>query len=293
MKMNKPVFGKEKYREINANLNAQMQEKKCLIAQHRGAHEGNIPQNTALAYKASLLLGADMFELDVSKATDGTLYCFHDTTEDINLRLHTNIEKFSSAAIAEFGLYNCIWEPSGYPVQTMEEVLQEFCHGELFNVDRSWNKLEDTFALLNKYPHAVHQALMKAPAKAEILDKYEKEPTKFMFMGIVKTLEDIELILSYENINVVGFELIAKSVDDPLWSDELIERLHAQGYFVWYNAITLSCLDKHILCAGYDDDRSIKEGFDKGWGELIHKKTDIIQTDWPALLARYRDSLAL
>ena len=291
--MKKPIFGREKYREINANLNAQMQEKKCLIAQHRGAHEGNIPQNTALAYKASLLLGADMFELDVSKSTDGTLYCFHDTTEDINLRLHTNIEKYSSATIAEFGLYNSIWEPSGYNVQTMEEILQVFCHGELFNVDRSWNKLEDTFALLNKYPHAVHQALMKAPAKAEILDKYEKESTKFMFMGIVRTMEDIELILSYENINVVGFELIANSEDSAMWSDELIERLREQGYFVWYNAITLSCLDKHILCAGHDDDRSIKEGFDQGWGVLIRKNTDIIQTDWPALLARYRDSLAL
>ncbi len=291
--MNKPIFGREKYRDINANLNAQMQDKKCLIAQHRGAHDGNIPQNTALAYKASLLLGADMFELDVSKSTDGTLYCFHDTTEDINLRLHTNIEKYSSAAIAEFGLYNSIWEPSGYNVQTMEEVLQEFCHGELFNVDRSWNKLEDTFALLNKYPHAVHQALMKAPAKAEILDKYESEATKFMFMGIVRTLEDIELILSYENINVVGFELIANSEDSAMWSDELIERLHAQGYFVWYNAITLSNMAKHILCAGYDDDRSVKEGFDKGWGVLINKKTDIIQTDWPALLSRYRDSLDL
>ena len=291
--MNKPIFGREKYRDINANLNAQMQDKKCLIAQHRGAHDGNIPQNTALAYKASLLLGADMFELDVSKSTDGTLYCFHDTTEDINLRLHTNIEKYSSAAIAEFGLYNSIWEPSGYGVQTMESILQEFCHGELFNVDRSWNKLEDTFALLNKYPHAVHQALMKAPAKAEILDKYESEATKYMFMGIVRTLEDIELILSYENINVVGFELIANSEDSAMWSDELIERLHAQGYFVWYNAITLSNMAKHILCAGYDDDRSVKEGFDKGWGVLINKKTDIIQTDWPALLSRYRDSLDL
>lgn len=291
--MNKPIFGREKYRHINANLNAQMQEKKCLIAQHRGAHAGNIAQNTALAFKASMLLGADMFELDVSKSTDGTLYCFHDTTEDVNLRLHTNIEKFSSAAIAEFRLYNSIWEPTDLPVQKMEDVLQEFCHGELFNVDRSWNKLEDTFALLKKYPHTVHQALMKAPAKAEILDKYEQEETKFMFMGIVRTMEDIELILSYENINVVGFELIANGEDSPMWSDELIENLHAQGYFVWYNAITLSCLPKHILCAGHDDDRSIKEGFDQGWGVLIRKNADIIQTDWPALLSQYRDSLAL
>ena len=287
------IFGREKYKEINANLNAQLKEKKCLIAQHRGAHEGNIPQNTILAYKASMMLGADMFELDVSKSTDGTLYCFHDTTEDINLRMQTNIEKFSTKAIEEFKLYNSIWEPSGYSVQKMEDVLQEFCHGELFNVDRSWNKLEETFALLNKYPHTVNQALLKAPAKAEILDKYEKESTKFMFMAIVRTLEDIELVLSYENINVVGFELIANGEDHPMWQDELIERLHSEGYFVWYNAITLSCLDKHILCAGHDDDCSIKNGFDQGWGVLINKKADIIQTDWPALLARYRDSLEL
>lgn len=276
-----------------ANLNVQMQEKKCLIAQHRGAHAGNIVQNTIPAFKAAMLLGADIFELDVSKSTDGTLYCFHDATEEVNLRLHTNIEKFSSAAIAELGLYNSIWEPSGYPIQKMEDVLREFCYGELFNVDRSWNKLTEVFELLNKYPHALQQVLMKAPAEAEILEKYENESTKFMFIGIARSLEDIERVLSYENINVVGFELITEREDSPLWQDALIENLHAQGYFVWYNAITLSCMPWHVLSAGYDDDRSIKEGFDRGWGVLLRKNVDIIQTDWPALLSGYRDRLAL
>lgn len=289
--MKKPLYGKEKYRDINANLNARLQEQPFLIAQHRGAHTGNIVQNTRLAFKASLLLGADMFELDVSRATDGTLFCFHDGTEDINLRLHKNIEHLSSAAISELRQFNSIWDPSGAPVQLLEEVLAEFCHGELFNVDRCWNKLDDTFALLNQYPHTVHQALLKAPAKAEYLDKYEAEPTKFMFMPIVKSPEDIELVLSYENINVVGFELIAKSEDDPMWQDELIHRLHRLGYFVWYNAITLSSLERHILCAGYDDDRSIALGFDEGWGVLADKGADIIQTDWPELLLQYRNRL--
>ena len=287
------LFGKEEYREINANLNAKLGEKKFLIAQHRGGHNGNVPQNTNLAFKASLLLGADMFELDVSKSTDGELYCFHDNTEDANLRVFANLETFSSAAISEFQFYNSIRLPSGYPLQKLEETLQEFCHGELFNVDRCWLKLQDTFALLKKYPHALNQALMKAPAKAEFLDQYEAEPTKFMFMPIVKTLEDIELVLSYKNINLVGFELIANGEDSPLWDDALIEKLHNMGCFVWYNAITLSCQEKHILCAGCDDDRSIKEGYEKGWGELVRKGADIIQTDWPALLRDYRDSLSL
>lgn len=285
------MFGKEKYKEINANLNKKLAEKKFIIAQHRGGAGGNCVENTIPAFKTSLLLGADMFELDVSKSTDGKLYCYHDTTEELNLRLHRNIEEFSSTVIDEFQQYNSIWEPSGYHVQSLEGVLQEFTGDELYNVDRSWNKLEETFALLNKYPHCVRQALLKAPAKKEILDKYEKEPTKFMFMAIVKTLADIELVLSYENINVVGFELIAKTEEDDVWQDSLIEELHNKGYFVWFNSITLSGLEKHILCAGYDDDRSLKEGFDKGWGVLVHKHTDIIQTDWPSLLSGYRDSL--
>lgn len=284
------MFGKEKYRHINENLNQRFQEKGCLIAQHRGARCGNIVGNTLPAFKASLLLGADMFELDVSRSTDGTLYCFHDTTEDLNLRIHTNIEQLSDHVIGELQQYNSIWEPSGFGVQRLEDVLVSFSNGELYNVDRSWGKLQETFALLKKYPHTLHQALMKAPAKAELLDQYEMEPTKFMFMPIIRTREDIDLALSYENINLVGFELLAKSEDDILWQDELIEELHEKGYFVWYNAITLSGLEKHIKTAGHDDDCSIKEGFDKGWGVLIDKGIDVIQTDWPELLSHYRDS---
>lgn len=283
------MFGKEKYHRINENLNRRFQEKGCLIAQHRGARCGNIPGNTMPAFRISLLLGADMFEMDISRSADGTLYCFHDTTEDLNLRVHTNIERFSSRTIDEFQQFNSIWEPSGFGVQRLEEVVAEFSNGELYNVDRSWGKLQETFALLNRYPHAVHQALLKAPAKAELLDQYENETTKFMFMPIIKKPEDIDLVLSYENINLVGFELIARDEQDSLWQDELIEDLHKKGYFVWYNAITLSGLEKHIMTAGHDDDRSIKEGFDKGWGVLLDKGVDVIQTDWPELLSRYRD----
>ena len=62
---------------------------------------------------------------------------------------------------------------------------------------------------------------------------------------------------------------------------------------MWYNAITLSRLERHILCAGYEDDRSIAQGFDQGWGVLVRKGADIIQTDWPELLLQYRNILDL
>ena len=285
------MFGKTKYKDINGILNERFAQKKVLVAQHRGAHNGNVPQNTLLSFKTSYLLGADMFELDVSRSKDGKLYCFHDTTEEINLRQHRNIQEFSSAAIAEMELFNSIWEPSAFRVQEMEEVVKTFSHGELYNVDRSWGKLEETFSLLKKYPHSVRQALLKAPAKKEILDKYEAEATKFMFMAIVRTVEEIELVKSYKNINTVGFELILDSENHPLFQDSLIRALHKEGYFVWVNAITLSSLDKHILSAGHGDNESLVQGFDNGWGVLIKKGFDVIQTDWPELLSAYRDKL--
>ena len=45
-----------------------------LIAAHRGAAGANIPCNSIPAYNAALRHGADIIELDISRAKDGTLY---------------------------------------------------------------------------------------------------------------------------------------------------------------------------------------------------------------------------
>lgn len=283
------MFGDKRYGEINSILNARFAAKKVLIAQHRGGRGGNVPENTLLAFRTALLSGADMFEMDVSRSTDGKLYCFHDTAEQFNLRQHKNIQAFSSRAIAEMELYNSIGEPSGFGVQDMEQVIEYFRNGELYNVDRSWDKLVETFALLNKHPHSIKQALLKAPARKDILDKYADEPTKFMFMPIVYDVSEIELVKSYKEINTVGVELIVRSEGDKLFTTDLIAELHAAGYFVWINAITLSALDSHVLSGGFDDNASLEFGFDRGWGVLIDKGVDILQTDWPSLLCAYRN----
>ena len=51
------MFGKEEYREINANLNRQLEEKQVLIAVHRGTWGGNVAQNTIQAYRISREMG--------------------------------------------------------------------------------------------------------------------------------------------------------------------------------------------------------------------------------------------
>ncbi|KAG8080194.1 hypothetical protein GUJ93_ZPchr0007g5553 [Zizania palustris] len=48
---------------------------------HRGSN-GEIPEETAAAYKRASDEGADFIESDVTATTDGRLVCFHDMTLD-------------------------------------------------------------------------------------------------------------------------------------------------------------------------------------------------------------------
>ena len=60
------MFGRQEYREINGNLNRQLEEKQVLIAVHRGTWGGNVIQNTIQAYRIALDMGGDIFECDAA-----------------------------------------------------------------------------------------------------------------------------------------------------------------------------------------------------------------------------------
>ena len=49
-----------------------------------------------------------------------------------------------------------------------------------------------------------------------------------------------------------------------------------------------STVHRDSLYGDLDDDISILEGPDRGWGRLFDKQIDVIQTDWPALVKNYR-----
>ena len=136
----------------------------------------------------------------------------------------------------------------------------------------------------------LRQAILKAPlSHREILDQLENHPVKYMFMPICYSLADVEEALAYRNLNMVGVELIAFSNDDELFSDEAIRYIHSKNLFTWVNALTLTDVPPYKpLYGDLDDDISILEGPDRGWGRLFDKQIDVIQTDWPALVKNYR-----
>lgn len=283
------MVGQERFQDINKVLNARLAEKKVLIAVHRGSWGGSIIENTIPAYMAALQMGADMFEVDLVKSEDGVLYAIHDTYERRLLKKMKNIKTMSSKTIDKLQYYNSIGEPSGQHVQYFEDVLKHFANGELFNIDRAWSILPEVDAVMRKYPHAIHQAVIKTPVKDEYLEFFQNCPEKYMYMPICYSMDDVRKALSYTDINIVGVEAIARSTDADLYAAENIRWTKEQGLYVWSNTITLSNRERHILCAGFDDNKAIIEGPEAAWGVLMDQGYNVLQTDWPAQMSAYRN----
>ena len=96
---------------------------------------------------------------------------------------------------------------------------------------------------------------------------------------------------------MVGAELIAATEKDELFDDRAIAAIHEKGLFCWVNALSLGDYNhdytpRKSLFAGLADDVSVISDPALGWGKLMDKHIEIIQTDWPALLYAYRKERA-
>ena len=126
------MFGNQDFSDINRILNRRFEEKKALIAVHRGTHAGNIIENTIPAFETALQLGGDLFEFDLIRSTDGEIYAFHDGMEPRNFGCTENIKTMSSTQIDRLLYRNADWEISGVHVEKFENILQHFTGNELY-----------------------------------------------------------------------------------------------------------------------------------------------------------------
>lgn len=280
------MFGKAEFSDINRLFNQKFSDRGVLIAVHRGSPGGNIIENTIPAYKAALLQGGDLLEVDVAKSADGILYMFHDGGEPRLLGEPDNIATMDSSRIDQLPCLNNLFKPTNTRLERLEHILSYFKGDTIFNIDRAWFFWPELFEALDQVD-MMNQIIIKGHVTKETLEMFNQHGNKYMFMPIIMSIEQIDMVLSYSNINLIGMELIVSSETDPLFQNEVIDRLHDLNLFVWANAITLD--DETKLFGGLDDDISIIQSPELGWGKLLEKKIDIIQTDWPAILSAYRD----
>lgn len=262
-------------------------QKKPLLAAHRGVCGANIPCNTLAAYAIALQQGADIIELDVSKSLDGELFAFHPGMEPVYLKCGKMISEMTAKEVREVPLLNQDEVPTHYRVPTLEEALAFLKDKAYINVDKFWTDVEGITACIRR-AGVERQAIVKTYLEEDALREVEKFAPDLMFMPMVRHKDESTEMLLKRNINLIGNEVLFDRETDEVISDAYIAEMHRKGLLIWANAIVYN--EKDVISAGHTDDVSLTEDPYLGWGWLIRKKVDIIQTDWPLMLKQYIDS---
>lgn len=270
----------------NETLRKALEKRGVLLAAHRGTCGGNVVQNTRLAYRNALLHGADMVEADVIMTTDGVFYTFHNGEEPYVFGEKFDIRELSSSEVDKLTMHNCLQLPVAQKPERLTDMLDAFEDRCLINIDRSWFCWKEIIELLSGREKR-DRVLLKCPPKPELLQILEDSGSDIMYMPIVKTKEEWELVKTY-HINVAAAELIFETLDSPVVAPEMFAELRKDGIIPWVNAITLD--DTAVLSAHLDDNHALAEGYEENWGRLIDMGFGILQTDWSALVSSFLEN---
>ncbi|MBQ8232710.1 MAG: glycerophosphodiester phosphodiesterase family protein [Lachnospiraceae bacterium] len=252
-------------------------EKKILLAAHRGAAGGNIPCNSRQAFQIALNQGADIIELDVESSLDGELFIQHPGMEKVHLRLADSIKNYPASVVKEFYLSNCDLTRTDQHIMRLEDALTMLKDKCIVNIDKFWEHPEEIAALVRKL-HMEDQVIIKTSNKPKYLDDVEKYAPDLPYMAIVKEEDTTYEEIRKRNIRYVGVEVVFAEETAPVAQKEYIDRMHSEGMLVWANGIVYNYKD--VLAAGHNDDISLVEDPEKGWGWIADKGYDIIQTDF-------------
>ena len=269
----------------------QTAKEKIILVAHRGVAGGNIPCNTITAYETALKQGADMIEIDVNMSKDGKLYIFHPGMEKEHLRTDCDLDMMTSDEISKLRFCNQDGTPTQFPLNTLDEVLEQFKDRCYINCDKFWDHPKEISDCIRAHG-MMEQILVKTSPSKEMFDIIETYAPDVQYMVIVKKDADVvHRELLKRNINYMGQELLFETEDSPLCSPEYLEQLRKDNILSWANAIVYSY--KAVLAAGHSDDTALSEDMEKGWGWLARRGFDFIQTDWPIMVKMYLEQQGL
>ena len=256
------------------------------LAAHRGVCGANIPCNSMAAYKIALDQGADVVEIDVSITKDHKHYVFHPWMEPVFLK-DKYICDMTAEELETKRLVNQDGVKTSYKVPSLSEVFALLKDKVYINVDKFWTDIEGITAEIRK-AGVEKQVIVKTHTDEESLAKVEKYASDLMFVPLVRSKDDITENLLKRNINLIGVEVLFRNDDEECISDEYIKNMHEKGLLIWANSIIYN--EDDIINGYHSDDASLTDSLDKGWGWLIDKNVDFIQTDWLLMLKNYIDT---
>ncbi len=263
---------------------------KIIIVAHRGSAMGNIPCNTIPAYNAALAQGADMIEIDVDKSADDELFIFHPSMEKRHLGYDGSIQNLTRDEIAKLRYLNYDRNATQFPLNTLDEIFEEFKGRCFINVDKFWGNPVLICNAIKRH-NIMDQILVKSSMSDKVLRVLQEVAPDVAFMPIVKNTHPMHEMLLSSGINYVGAEILFDTDNEEVVSDTFVEKMHKAGKLIWTNSIIYDV--RAQIAAGHSDDTAICGDTERGWAWHVRHGVDIIQTDWTGMLSAYLASQGL
>ena len=167
---------------------------------------------------------------------------------------------------------------------TLKEVLLLLKDKAYINVDKFWIDVEGISREIRE-AGVEKQVIVKTNTDKETLEKVRKYASDFMFMPLVWGNDTVSEELISQGVNLIGVEILFDKESLPCISDEYIAKMHERGLLIWMNSIIYD--ESAVISAHHTDDISLYDSPEKGWGWMVDKGADFIQTDWLLMVKRY------
>ena len=254
------------------------------LVAHRGVYGANIPCNTLESYNIAVAQGADVVEIDVSKSKDGKFFVFHPGMEAQFLKSDKLIPELTYEEVKKLRLYNYDGVLTHYEIPELKDVFALLKDKVYINVDKYWNDVKGITEEIRKCG-VEKQVIVKSSEDERVISEIKKYAPDLMYMCIVRNKDTITDKLCQYGLNVIGEEVLFSDASEEVFSDNYINSMHAKQKLVWVNPIIYN--EKDVIAAFFTDDLSLTCGADNGWGKLIDRNVDFIQTDWLITLKSY------
>lgn len=293
--------------KYNGRLRECLEKKNVLVMAHRGVSGANIVDNTVESYDVAIRHGADIVEVDVCATLDGDLFVLHDGMEPAVLGQKESIVHMRTEDVKKLRYINKNNTWIDHPVNTFDEVLEHLKGRCLINLDRCWVCWEPVFKAVLRHNMA-DQILFKSPPEEKYLQQMAQQEEPFMYMPVAWFPEEVALAERYE-VNMVAVEVIGYREEAPIMEASYLTGLREKGLMRLISTLTLAnpladteaefkkwgnsrmkdaVLDGNILLAGgHDDDTSLLQDPDQGWGWLVERGFNALQTDWTLAMNLY------
>lgn len=225
-----------------------------------------------------------MVEIDIARTIDGELILMHDKTIDRTTSGKGKVADYTLAQLKEMRLRNGMNRvASQFTIPTLEEAMIVAKGGNIkINLDKADKYFGEVYTILER-TGTLSLAVIKSSKPYETLkEEVGENLTKMEFMPVVhisnKTkFEDVrELFESRYSM----YEIVFEEENTELMLAIKAE-LEGSDSRIWINSLWSS------LCAGYSDDKALKDS-DGTWGYLIETLgARALQTDRPAMLIEY------